>query len=138
MLALGAAGTQTVRLANERAAHAKTKTGHATTLQSLAELTAVAYQAALAKDTRRNSELRKAADNEQIQIDAARADAAAAARAAGGQRKQLAAYVAAVRGAAGSDGAGAADPGRQPPKPSWCSPTCSAALTHERGTGCSV
>lgn len=111
VLALGVAGTQTVRLANERAAHADTKTTHAETLRTLADLTAKAYQAAQLEAARRNAELRKAADDGQIQIDAARADAAAAGRAAGGLRKQLAAYVAAVRGAAGADSTSAADAG---------------------------
>lgn len=45
VLALGAAGTQTVRLANERAAHADTRTTHAQTLQRLA---GAASQAAVA------------------------------------------------------------------------------------------
>lgn len=111
VLALVGAGTQTVRLANERAAHASTKTTHAQTLRTLAELTTKAYQAARAEDARRNAELRKVSDDGQIQIDAARADAAAAARAAGGLRRQLAAYVAAVRGAAGAGGPAAADSG---------------------------
>lgn len=94
-------GVQTVRLSNERTAHAATRADNAQTLQTLSELTTKAYKAALDEDTRRNALLRKVADDGQHQIDAARADAAAADRAAGGLRKQLAAYVAAVRGAAG-------------------------------------
>ncbi|HEY1092279.1 MAG TPA: lysis system i-spanin subunit Rz [Burkholderiaceae bacterium] len=46
VLALGVAGVQTVRLANERAAHAGTKTTHAETLQRLATATARAATAA--------------------------------------------------------------------------------------------
>jgi hypothetical protein len=107
-----------VLLQVERVDHARTKTAHAVTkannaktLQDLSELTTKAYQAALAEDTRRNAQLRKIADDGQHQIDAARADARAADRAAGGLRKQLAAYVAAVRGAAGPSDPKPADAG---------------------------
>lgn len=68
VLALGVAGTQTVRLANERAAHSDTRTTHATTLRRLADATARAATAATtaqqaaqavvgAIDTKRTKEL---------------------------------------------------------------------------------
>ena len=68
VLALGVAGTQTVRLANERAAHSDTRTTHATTLRRLADASARAATAATtalqaaqavvgAIDTKRTKEL---------------------------------------------------------------------------------
>ncbi len=117
-LAITMAGTQTVRLANERAAHATTKAHNATTLQSLAELTAKAANAVRVESDRRNAEQRKASDDGQKQIDQARSDAVAAGRAADRLRGQLAAYVASVRSAAG--------PGD--PKPADAGPPASEAV----------
>ncbi len=117
-LALTGAGVQTVRLAGEEKAHATTRAENAQTLQALSELTAKAYKVALAEDARRNALLRKVADDGQHQIDAARADAVAADRAAGGLRKQLTAYVAAIRGAAGPSD----------PKPTDAGPPASEAV----------
>lgn len=81
VLALGVAGTQTVRLANERAAHSDTRTTHATTLQGIASATSRAataaqrtqqamQQAVAAIDTKHTQELSHAlANNESLRAD---------------------------------------------------------------------
>ena len=51
------AGVQTVRLSNEQAAHARTKTAHAGVLKDLAEKTATAYEAVAAAAATMRTEL---------------------------------------------------------------------------------
>ena len=81
VLAVAAAGTQTVRLANERAAHSDTRTQHAQQLQRIADATSMAataavraqqaqQQAVTAIDIKHTQELSHAlANNESLRAD---------------------------------------------------------------------
>lgn len=81
VLAVAAAGTQTVLLANERAAHADTRTTHATTLQGIADATTrsataaqraqqAMQQAVAAIDAKHTQELSHAlSDNDRLRAD---------------------------------------------------------------------
>lgn len=101
-------GVQTLRLHTSQLDAATTRTAHADTLRTIADLTAKAERAVRAEETQRAQALEKIANDTQKQIDAARADAATAARAADSLRGQLARYVAAARAA--SPGASLATP----------------------------
>lgn len=90
-------GVQTLRLNKAQLDAATTRTAHADTLRTIADLTAAAERAVRAEETQRAQALEKIANDTQKQIDAARADAATAARAADSLRQQLARYVATAR-----------------------------------------
>ena len=107
-IALGAvAGMQTLRLHTAQLDAAQTRTAHADTLRKIADLTAAAERAVRAEETQRAQKLEAIANDTQKQIDAARVDAAAAARSADGLRKQLASYVAAARATSANPGTAA-------------------------------
>lgn len=102
-------GWQTIRLADERQAHAETREDHA---QKIASMNAAARDAeadARAEEQRRTAEVQKAADEAHQALERARADAAAAADAGQRLRDRLAGLTTSC-GAAPS-GAAAAGPG---------------------------
>ena len=98
-------GVQTLRLHAAQLDAAQTRTSHADTLRTIADLTTKAVEAVRAEETQRAQKLEAIANDTQKQIDAARVDAAAAERSADSLRQQLARYVAAARAASPNTGA---------------------------------
>lgn len=97
-------GVQTLRLHTAQLDAATTRTAQADTLRTIADLTAAAERAVRAEESQRAQKLEAIANDTQKQIDAARIDAATAARSADSLRKQLARYVAAARSASANPG----------------------------------
>ena len=105
------AGIQTVHLADERAAHAKTRADHYQQVQALERQALLAERAARLEEQRRTAEVQKAADEAQQQLEQARADAAAAATAGQRLRERIAQLAAtACRPAAGKATTASAGP----------------------------
>lgn len=109
-----AAAMQTVRLANEKRAHAETKEGHAKAMQSMADLSALAERQAREEERRRYDQLRRIADDAKKSLLNARADASAAADAGQRLRDRIAALTANCRFAAGDSAAGATGKATEP------------------------
>lgn len=109
LLALAFAGLQWVRLADERAAHANSKTEHAEQRTQWERETRIAVEAARAKEQRRNEALQGVIDEAEKNLSQARADADAAGDAGERLRKRLAELTGACRVGAGDTAV--ADPG---------------------------
>lgn len=93
-------GLQTMRLADERAAHSKTRAEHSAQMQQLERQALLQERAARLEEQRRTVEVQKAADEAQLQLEQARADAAAAGTAGQRLRDRIAQLTAACRPAA--------------------------------------
>lgn len=100
--ALLLAGWQTYRLANERTAHAETRSAHALQMQMMFEAARLAGEQARTEEQRRTAEVQKAADEAYQAMERARADAAAAADAGGRLRQHIATLTATCRRAPGN------------------------------------
>lgn len=97
--AAAVAGLQTVRLANERAAHAETRSQWAHDAKRSAELFAADVEAARDEERRVIAAQRESLDVTITKLDQARADAAAASTAGDRLRAQFAALAASCRAA---------------------------------------
>ena len=108
VLALAALlGLQTVRLADEQRAHAKTIENHATELAKREREARDAVMAARTEEQRRTKAAQEIADETQAQLDQVRDDADAARTAGERLRKRVAELSAAVGRGAGKDPAAA-------------------------------
>jgi hypothetical protein len=109
MAALVFAGVQTLRLANERTAHAVTKNLHADERTGLERATRAAVEAARLEEQRRSAVLQGVIDETEQKLAQARADADAAGHAGERLRKRITELAAgSCRGATGNtDAAGA-------------------------------
>lgn len=101
---------QTVRLADERAAHAKSNGDHSDYVAQLERQARDAVLAARAEELRRTVAVQEIADETQKKLDVALADADAA-RAAGERLRQRIAQLTASIGRGGSGGTSASAPG---------------------------
>ncbi|WP_168735169.1 DUF2514 family protein [Pseudothauera rhizosphaerae] len=105
-----AAGVQTLRLAGEQRDHADTLRRHAQELAALGDAARQATEDARAEERRRYTALQEIVDGTRTELDAARADAVAAAAAGERLRQRLAAITAGCRGAGSDPGATAGGP----------------------------
>ena len=96
-------GGQTLRLSNERAAHANTREQHATELATRERAARQAVNDARTEEQRRTREVQEIADEAQKQLDVARDDADAARSAGERLRNRVAELTAALGRAAGKD-----------------------------------
>lgn len=108
LLALALVGMQTLRLANERTAHAVTKGLHADERTSWERATRVAVDAARAEEQRRSTALQGVIDETEQKLAQARADADAAGTAGERLRKRVTEITGACRGASSHPGAAGA------------------------------
>ncbi|MCQ9378789.1 DUF2514 domain-containing protein [Methyloversatilis sp. XJ19-49] len=95
--ALALAGLQTYRLASEQTAHARTQRDHAQQMATLERTGREAETDARAEDARRFTALWEITNATQTQLEAVRADAAAASDVAGRLRQRVAAITAGCR-----------------------------------------
>lgn len=112
---IAAVGVQTMRLANERSAHADTRTRHAQHIAALESAARAAVQAARAEEQRRYTALQEIATDAQKQLHQARADAAASAGAGHRLRQRIATLTTACSAAPGHPPATGASPATATP-----------------------